>query len=52
MERRGRTEYSVRRSRSEIKQERRYRCFLWGLVCTALVVIVVFAVLIVGGVGT
>jgi hypothetical protein len=42
-----RTRYSVRRSRSEIKKERRRRYVLWALVGTASVVIVVFAVLIV-----
>lgn len=46
-----RTRYSVRRSRSEIKKERRRRYALWALVGAAAVVIVVFAVLILAGSG-
>ena len=50
MDREGRTRYSVRRSRSEMKNERRRRYVLWGLAGTACVVIVVFAaLLLVGG---
>jgi hypothetical protein len=51
METEGRTHYSVRRSRGEIRHQRRYRCLLWGLVCTALIVIVVFAALLLAGTG-
>ena len=49
MDTEGRTRYSVRRGRSEIKNERRRRCLLWGLAGMACVVIVVFAVLLLVG---
>jgi t-SNARE complex subunit (syntaxin) len=45
------TRYSVRRSRSEIRKERRRRYTLWALVVAAFVVIVVFAALILVGAG-
>jgi cell division septal protein FtsQ len=46
-----RTRYSVRRSRNELKKERRRRYALWALVVAAFVVIVVFAALILTGAG-
>ena len=51
VEREARTRYSVRRSRSEIKKERRRRYALWALVGGALVVIAVFAALVLSGAG-
>ena len=51
MQTEARTRYSVRQSRNEIKKERRHRYLLWGLVCAAIVVIVIFAALIVAGAG-
>jgi hypothetical protein len=49
METEARTQYSVRRSRAELKSERRQRYVLWGLVGAALVVILVFAALLIAG---
>jgi hypothetical protein len=44
--------YSVRRSRSEIRKERRHRYALWALVAAACVVIAVFAALLLAGAGS
>ncbi len=41
-----RTEYSVERSRDEIRRERRSRYLLWALIAAACAVIVVFAILL------
>jgi predicted nucleic acid-binding Zn ribbon protein len=51
MDTEARTRYSVVLSRNERRRERTLRYVLWGLVLSALVVIVVFAVLLLTGGG-
>lgn len=43
------TRYSVARSKQEMRKQRRSRCWEWGSIAAACVVIVVFAVLLLIG---